>query len=486
MLEAMEAGLFLLFVPAHLGMLVAGVIIGSVLGIIPGLGGVVGVALLLPFTLMLEPASALPLLIGLVAVVTTADTIPCVLIGTPGSAGSQATILDGYPMAQKGEAGKALGAAFFVSAIGGVVGAAMLSVSVPIFRPLVMSFGISEFLAMAFLGLSMVAVLSGRNPLKGVIAGGLGILLSMVGEDPINAVGRWYMGTPYLLDKLSIVAVALGLFAIPEIVDLCVRGTQILNKENQKIEGKLSGVKEAFRHKRLIFGSAIIGGWIGFLPGMGTVVSNWVTYSCAVMFCKPNDQFGKGDIRGVIAPESANNSSMGGALIPTLAFGIPGSTVMALLLAALWMQGIVPGHSLLTTQLHLVYLIIWSLAIANILGACLAFAFTNQIAKLTRVRIHLLAPLILVPIFGGALLKTNHMGDIILLLLFGILGWLLKHLNWPRPALVLGFILGPIMEKYYFQTTMIYDSTWLLRPSVLIILALAALGIFFGFKLRPK
>ena len=486
MLEAFVKGFLILIDPLNFGMLIAGVIIGSMIGFIPGVGGVVGVALLLPFTFLMEPEVALPLIIGLIAVVTTADTIPCVLIGTPGSAGSQATILDGYPMAQRGEAGKALGAAFFVSAVGGVIGALLLSVSVPIFRPLVMSFGISEFLAMGILGLSMVAVLTGRSPLRGVIAAGLGLLLAMVGQDPINAIGRWYMGFPYLLDSLNVVAVALGLFAIPELIDLCARGTQIHKHGGGKVEGKLSGIKEAMRHKRLIFGSSMIGAWIGFLPGMGTVVANWVSYSCALMFCKPNDQFGKGDIRGVIAPESANNASVGGALIPTLAFGIPGSTVMALMLAALWIQGITPGQSLLTDKLHLVYLIIWSLAAANILGAVLAYVFTDQIARLTNVRIHLLAPLIIVPIFSGSLLTTNHIGDLIVLLVFGVLGWVMKHLGWPRPALVLGFVLGPMLEKYYFQTTMIFGNAWLQRPIVIIILVLAALGVIFGYRLRPR
>ncbi len=486
MLEAFEKGFLLLIDPFRFGMLVAGVLLGSVVGFIPGIGGIVGVALLLPFTFLMPPEVGLPLIIGLIAVVTTADTIPCVMIGTPGSAGSQATILDGYPMAQKGEAGKALGAAFFVSGVGGVIGALLLSISVPIFRPLVMSFGISEFLAMGILGLSMVAVLTGRNPLQGVISAGIGLMFAMVGPDPINTIGRWYMGFPYLLERLSVVAVALGLFAIPEIVDLCIEGTQIHKHANGKIMGKFSGVVEAMRHKRLIFGSAMIGAWIGFLPGMGTVVANWVSYSCAVMFCRPNDRFGKGDIRGVIAPESANNASIGGALIPTLAFGIPGSTGMALVLAALWIEGVTPGQSLLTDKLYLVYLIIWSLAIANILGALVAYAFTDQIARLANVPIHLLAPLILVPVYAGSLLKTNDIGDIVVLLFFGMLGWVMKHLNWPRPALVLGFVLGPILEQYYFQTTMVYGSSWIGRPLVIIILTLALLGVIFGYRLRPR
>jgi putative tricarboxylic transport membrane protein len=486
LLHAFVQGFQELINPINMAALVAGVVAGSILGFIPGLNGIVGVALLLPFMTLMPPEVGLPLMIGMVAVVTTSDSIPAVLIGTPGTAGSQATIMDGFPMGQNGEAGKALGAAFFVSGVGGVFGAAVLSISVPIFKPLVLSFGVSEFLAMGILGLSMVSALAGRDPPRGLIAAGMGILLSLIGQDPINAIGRWTLGTPYLLDGVDLGIMALGLFSIPEITNLCVRGTQIIKDSSIRIEDKFSGIKESMRHKRLIFGSATIGALIGFLPGMGTVVANWIAYTCAMMFCKPNDKFGKGDIRGVIAPESANNAAFGGALIPTLAFGIPGSTVTALMLAALWAQGITPGESLLTTKVHLVYLIIWSLAIANIIGAFLSYIFTNQIARLGKVHINILAPIILVPIFAGALMSTNSMADVLTLIGIGILGWVMVYLDWPRPPMVLGFVLGHFLERNYFKATMVYGDHWVYRPIVLVILALAAAGIFLGVKLRPK
>ena len=486
LMHAFVQGFLELINPINLGALVAGVVAGSILGFIPGLNGIVGVALLLPFMTLMPPEVGLPLMIGMVAVVTTSDSIPAVLIGTPGTAGSQATIMDGYPMGQAGEGGKALGAAFFASGVGGVFGAAVLSLSVPIFKPLVLSFGVSEFLAMGILGLSMVAALAGTDAPKGLIAAGVGILISLVGQDPINAIARWTLDTPYLLDGVDLGIVALGLFSIPEITNLCVRGTQIIKDSNVAITDKFSGVKEAMNNKGLVLGSATIGAMIGFLPGMGTVVANWIAYTCAMMFCKPNDKFGKGDIRGVIAPESANNAAFGGALIPTLAFGIPGSTVTALMLAALWAQGITPGESLLTTKVHLVYLIIWSLAIANIVGAFLAYIFTNQIAKLGKVHIHILAPIILVPIFAGALMTTNSMADVITLLAVGIFGWVMVYLDWPRPPMVLGFVLGHFLERNYFKATMVYGDHWVARPIVIVILALAVGGIFLGAKLRPK
>jgi len=487
MLEALFAGFHQLIQPISLAALMGGVLLGSVIGFIPGINGVVGVALLLPFTFHLPPEVGLPLIMGLLAVTTTADTIPCVLIGTPGTAGSQATVLDGYPMAQKGEAGKALGAAFFVSAVGGVVGAVVLSFSVPIFKPLVLSFGTAEFLAMALLGLSMVAVLSGSSPLRGIIAAGLGLLVAMIGLDPINSLPRWTFGTDYLLNGTSLVAVTMGLFAIPELVDLMASGRTI-QKDGQivpaHVGGKLEGIKAALRNKRLVMGSALLGSWIGFMPGLGTVVANWMAYSLAYAFCKDRENFGKGDVRGVIAPESANNAALGGALIPTLAFGIPGSATTALVLAALWIQGVTPGQSLLRDNLNLIYLIIWSVAVANIVGATLAYVFTDAFARLARVPIAYLAPVALVVIFAGTIVETGEIGDIVQLLVFGVIGWVMKHLDWPRPALILGFVLEPVLEQNYFQSTLIYGPEWLLRPIVMIILAVAVAGMVMCYRLR--
>jgi TctA family transporter len=333
----------------------------------------------------------------------------------------------------------------------------------------------------------MVAALTGRDPLKGIIAACVGIMLSLIGQDPVNAIPRWSLDTVYLLDGLNVVAVALGLFAIPELVNLCVRGTQIIKDSRVELADRYSGVKESWQHhKGLIFGTAAIGAWVGFLPGMGTVVANWLAYTAAMMFSKYNEKFGKGDIRGVIAPESANNAALGGDLIPTLAFGIPGSTAMALMLAALWSMGVTPGESLLTTNLYLVYMIIWSIAIANIMGALLCYFATNQIAQLGKVNINIIGPIVLMVIFASGLTRTNDVGDIIVLLLIGTVGWVMVYLEWPRPPLVLGFVLGPMLEENYFKATMVYGTDWLTRPTVLVILALAAVGIVGGAKLRPR
>lgn len=328
--------------------------------------------------------------------------------------------------------------------------------------------------------------MSGSQPSKGIITAGLGMLIAMIGIDPIFSVARWSFNQPYLIDRLNAVPMALGFFAIPELADLCITGSQIAEVPKEAFKGKWDGFREAFRHKALVISSSAIGALIGIMPGMGTAISTWLCYSWAVVVCKPKDQFGKGDIRGVIAPEAANNAGTAGALIPTLAFGVPGSTSMAVLLAAFYMVGIPPGPKLLTEHVDLVYLIFWTLAISNIIAACLCFWMTDYFAKVTKINIHILAPLVIMLIYAGAYTTTLEIGDIIALLGFGMLGYIMKYLDWPRPPLILGFVLCAIMEKFYFQSAMVFGNKWMLRPYVLVILGTAVVCIYLGSKLKKQ
>ena len=389
-------------------------------------------------------------------------------------------------MARKGEAGKALGVSLTVSAMGGLLGALLLTASVPVMKPLVLAFGSPEFLAMCLLGASLVGVMSGSQPSKGVIAAGLGMLIAMIGIDPIFSVARWSFNQPYLIDRLNAVPMALGFFAIPELTDLCITGSQIAEVPKEAFKGKWDGFREAFRHKALVFSSSAIGALVGIMPGMGTAIATWLCYSWAVVVSKPKDQFGKGDIRGVIAPEAGNNAGTAGDLIPTLAFGVPGSTSMAILLAAFYMVGVPPGPKLLTEHVDLVYLIFWTLAISNVIATCLCFWMTDYFAKVTKINIHILAPVVIMLIYAGAYTTTLEIGDIIALLGFGMLGYIMKYLDWPRPPLILGFVLSAIMEKFYFQSTMVFGNKWLLRPYVIVILGTAAVCIYLGSKLKKQ
>ncbi len=487
MLEAATTAFGNLMDPMRLLFLGMGVLMGLVLGAIPGLGGLVGLAIMLPFTFDMDPFMAFALMIGLISITSTSDTIPSVLFGVPGTAASQATILDGHPMARKGEAGRAFGAAYMASMMGGLFGAIVLAVSIPVLRPIVLAFGSPEFFMMGMLGISMVAVLSGNAPFKGLIAGAIGLAIGMVGMDPQTGVLRWVFGQLYLWDGLPLVPVALGVFAIPEIVDLTIRGTRIADVPTDKMKGVIVGIKDVFRNWFLTLRCGVVGVWVGATPGLGASVVDWFAYGHAIQSEKGAAQsFGKGDVRGVIAPEAANNAKEGGALIPTIAFGVPGSASMALLLGAMTIQGLTPGTAMLTKHLDVTYTMIWSLAIANVFGTGLCLLLTNQLAKIALMRIHLLTPLVIVMVFLAAFQATRHYGDIWSLLCFSLLGWFMKRFSWPRPPLILGLVLSSIIENYLFISIARYGASWLLRPIVLIILGLIVFSLIYGFKHKGK
>ncbi|MGZ0246349.1 MAG: tripartite tricarboxylate transporter permease, partial [Alphaproteobacteria bacterium] len=374
----------------RLGFLSFGVLIGLVLGVIPGLGGLVGLSLLLPFTFNMDPYTALAFMMGLQAVVVTSDTIPAVLFGVPGTVGSAATILDGYPMARKGEAGRAFGAAFSASVIGGLFGALLLGISVPVLRPIVLEIGSPELLAICVFGLSLVAVLSGGSPLKGLAGACIGLMVATAGDDPQTGTLRWTFDSLYLWDGLPVVPLALGLFAIPELADMAITKQSINVKDEDKQDvrfGQIEGIKDTFRNWFLVLRCASIGSALGAVPGIGASVIDWIAYGHAARTEKgAAETFGKGDVRGVIASEASNNAKEGGALVPTIAFGVPGSASMALILGAFLIHGLVPGPEMLTTRLDVTYTLVWSVAIANILGAGICFTFANQLAKVALVR----------------------------------------------------------------------------------------------------
>jgi TctA family transporter len=478
---------YLEVIPIPLAMLFAGVLFGLFLGAMPGLGGIVGLAIILPFTYDMDTTSALAIMIGVTAVVSTSDTIPAVLFGVPGTASAQATVMDGHPMAVKGEAGRAFGAAYMSSLIGGLVGACLLAVSIPILRPLVLMFGSPEFFMLGLLGISMVAVLAGSAPIKGLVAGAIGLIVGTVGSDPQLGELRYTFGHLYLWDRVPLVPVALGLFAIPEMVDLVVKGTKISNVPTKAMKGVAVGIRDAFDNWFLVLRCSALGTWIGFIPGLGASVVDWFAYGHAAQTVKgARETFGKGDVRGVIAPESANNAREGGALIPTVAFGIPGSSSMALILGGLMIQGIQPGPSMLKEHLDLTYTLVWSLALSNVFGTVILMFLTSQVAKLTQVRINIIAPIILAVVFLAAFQATAAMGDLGILMTAGVLGWLMKRFAWPRPPMVLGLVLANILERNLWISTNRYGLDWLLRPGVIAIFLLIIASLAYGFYMANK
>jgi TctA family transporter len=473
----------LLMEPHRLMFLGLGCLMGLVLGIVPGIGGLAGTAMLLPFTFTMDPYSAFALLLGLGATTATGDPIPAVLFGVPGGAASAATVLDGYPMAKRGEAGRALSAAYMASLMGGIFGACLLAISIPILRPVMLYLGSPELLAFSVLGISMVAVLSGSAPLRGIAAGCFGIMIAMIGSDPQTGTLRWTFDSLYLWDGLPLTPVLLGIFALPELCDLLISRAAIA-KGFEKInvyKGQWQGVKDCFQHWWLILRCSWIGGGIGSIPGISASVVDWLAYGHALKTEKgASETFGRGDVRGVIASESSNNAKEGGALVPTIAFGVPGSATMAILLGAFLIHGLVPGPDMLTKNLSITYSMVWSVALANILGAGLCYAFSPQFARIATLRYTLILPAVLGVVYIGAFEASRSWGDLIALLLFGLIGWLMKQFRWPRPPLILGLVLGDSIERYMFISIERYGLTWLARPVVAVLFLIAIVGL-----LRP-
>jgi TctA family transporter len=478
-LDAVFGALVIIADPERFGFLFLGVIFGLSIGILPGLGGVVGLTLLLPFTWDMDPYTALAFLMGLSSVVVTSDTITTVLLGVPGTVGSAATILDGFPMARNGEAGRAFGAAFSASMIGGVFGAFLLAISIPILRPAMLAIGTPDMLSFCIFGISVAAILSGGSVFKGLAGVCIGLIVAMTGDDPQTGTLRWTFDFLYLWDGIHIVPLTLGIFALPEIADLVIQRQSIqMDTSRTNPSGQRDGIRDTLRNWWLVLRCASIGTVLGSVPGVGTAVIDWVAYGHAARTEKgAADTFGKGDVRGVIASEAANNAKEGGALVPTIAFGIPGSASMVLILGAMLIHGLVPGPDMLGKNLDVTFTLVWSVAIANLLGAGICFAFAHQLAKLALVRIGILAPAVLVVVFIGAYQGSRQFGDLYVLLIFGVLGWFMKRMRWPRPPLVLGFVLGDTIETYMFISWQLYEWAWILRPVVLVMFAITLYGI---------
>ena len=484
--------LTLIFQPEQLMFLTAGVLLGLSIGVLPGLGGIAGLALVLPFLYGMDPVSGLALMIGLIAVIPTSDTFSSVLMGIPGSSASQATVLDGFPLAKQGHAARALSAAFVSSLFGGLFGAVVLTFFILLARPLILAFGLPEMLMITLLGLSMVAILAGRVPLKGVVAAGLGLMVGTIGSAP--AGGSLRMSTydlPYLVDGFSLVIVGLGIYAIPELVAL-LRQDRAISTSGGLGDGWTQGLRDWWQHKWLSTRCAVIGVLVGVIPGLGGSVVDWLAYGSAVQTAKDKSKFGHGDIRGVIAPESSNNAKEGGGLIPTLIFAIPGSGSMAIFLGGLALLNMTPGPQMVRNDLDVTYTIVWSLALANVIGAGLCILLSKWIAKMTTIRFTVLAPYLFMIIAFAAFQSRQSPMDLAALVGIGIIGILLRRFDFSRPAFLIGFVLSTQTEIFVNQAFQIagarfrrsVEAGWdyLISPITVTLLILTVLSIYFGIK----
>jgi putative tricarboxylic transport membrane protein len=480
MLASALHALQLLLEPSRLLLLLVGVLIGLAIGVLPGLSGIVGLAMLIPFTYNLDEYTAFALLLGMAAVITSSDFITAVLFGVPGHVGAAATVIDGHAMAKKGEAGRAFGAGFASSLAGGLVGAIVLAISIPVLRPLMLAIGSPELLAFTLFGMSMVATLSGRAPLKGLTAAGLGLMIAMVGSRAQSGTLRWTFDWLYLWDGVPLIPATLGIFALPELAELAVTRKRIAGDNAPKISlsNQWEGVRDVGRNWWLVVRCGLLGTGLGAIPGIGSSVIDWIAYGYAQRTEKNSETFGTGDVRGVIAPEASNNAKEGGHLVPTIAFGVPAGASMAILLGAFLMHGLTPGPDMLTKHLDLTYMIVWSLTLAHVIGAIICILCSGWLAQISRVRPEVLLPVIIALVFVAAFDGEHDWGDLYSLLFFGVIGWAMKRLGWPRPPMVLGIVVGGIFERYLFISTQLYGWGWLTRPAVLAILACVVWALY--------
>lgn len=458
-----------------------GILISSTLVAMPGIGSKTAIAIMLPFAFTLNKYEAICLIMSIWAVSQTGGCITSILFSVPGGGGSQATILDGYPMARNGEAARALAAAFTSSAIGGVYGALVLMASIPILQPLVLLLGPPEFFMFVMVGLAMVGTLSGSAPLKGIICSLFGLAISMIGIHSLTGVDRLTFDQLHLMDGIKLVPLTIGLFAVPEMIYMAAKGSSISSMPLGDLSsGRWQGIKDSFKHSWLVFRCSMIGVWIGILPGLGSSVTDWFAYGHAKQTEKgARDSFGNGDVRGVIAVEAANNAGAGGGLIPTLAFGIPGSSTLALIFGGLIIVGIQPGKDMLTKDLDVTFSMMWLLIISSILTTIICLVLTRQLAMATKVRPTVLVPMILVMAAIGAFSAAGRYEDVLVMIAFGTLGHFMRAASWPRPPLLLGLVLGPIAERHLATSVQLYGASFLWRPGVLIIFALLIASVLW-------
>ena len=496
MLEALFSALATILSGPSLFFLILGVLIGLVVGVIPGFGGTVGLSLLLPFVFGMEPVSGIAMMMGLMSVVATSDTFPAVLIGVPGSVSAQATVMDGFPLAKKGQAARALSAAFFSSLFGGLFGAVILTAIIQIAKPIILAFGTGEMLMLAIFGISVVGTLTGSSIFKGLAAACLGMIVGCIGISPASSEYRLDFSTMlevqnpmvmYLGGGIHLMVVAISIFAFPEIVELLRSNKAVSEKAELEKSGWLKGLKDFLKNKFLVLRCSFIGSFIGLIPGIGGSCIDWISYSHAKTTVKDNENFGNGDIRGVIGPESSSNSKEGGALVPTLLFGIPGSGGTAILMGGLILLGVDPGIQMIDTQLDLIYTIIWSLAVANIFGAIICVAMAKPISKLTIINFTVLAPFLISLILFAIFNSTRSWGDLIFATFIGVMAVFMKRYDYSRVALMIGFVLSDSIETYLYQTMQFYEFTELFtRPIFLVLILVSVFSIYSGIKIINK
>ena len=488
MLEASVDAFFHLFSPGPLLAMLLVLPVALFSGLMPG-GGLPVSVVVLSLAVHLDPWVAITIVVFHMAASDITEPIPAILFGVPGARSAQATVLDGYPMAQKGLAGVALGASYTTTIVGGVIGAIALLLALPVSRQLLEWFGSAEFFLLTLMGVLAVAVVSAGAFVKGILTAAFGIAIAMVGYADLGGNVRAAMGFDfYLWDGFGLVPVVVGLFALPEAIALVVGDTTIARARLDTLlrEAKADvwrGMWQAWNHKWLMARSSLIGVFVGIMPGVGGSAAHWIAYAQARQ-TEPGgtETFGKGDVRGVIASDAANNSVDGGVLIPTVVFGIPGSGGMAIVLAILILTGITPGPLMLTRHLDLTVSMVYTIAFANLVVVPIMLAFAPTLCRISVVPPNILAPVVVGIVSLAALAASGSLGDLGAVLAFGMLGVFMKRYGWPRPPILIAVALADILERFLWISVSNYGWGMLLRPQFLVILAFMVAVTLFSLR----
>ncbi|WP_404455063.1 tripartite tricarboxylate transporter permease [Oceanobacillus kapialis] len=483
MLENIMIGLSNIGDPFNLFILFAAVSVGFVGGAIPGISGTMLIVILLPLTYGLDANAAFILLTAIYATASFSGAISAILFRTPGTPEAVATVFDGYPMAQNGKAGRALGIAIFSSATGGIVGTIFLITLTPLLSNVALSFSSPEYFALAALGLTVVASLSGKDIIKGLIGVLFGLMLATVGMDALTGTLRYTFGSAQMTSGIELIPVLIGLFAVSEFLKKSSEITDGLKKTTEKVKTKIFEMKIFKKIYGTMARSSLIGVFIGILPGIGATTAAMLSYSETVRWTKnPEPEFGKGNPKGISASETSNNAAAMGTLVPLLSLGIPGGATTAVILGAFILHGMQPGPTLFRTNSELMYTIFAGLLIANILILILAKPFIRVFTKIVNIPYYVMGPLILILCMIGTYAVRNSYFDVWIMFIFGFLGFFLEKMKFPLATIILGVVLGPIAESEFRRSVEMANgdlSIFFTRPISLGLLIVAVLMLFF-------
>ncbi len=489
MIEHLFNGLLTAFSPEVLPILIFGVVGGIVLGALPGLTATMGVAILLPFTFGMSSTPALVMLIGVYIGGIYGGSIAAILLKTPGTPASAATVLDGHTLAERGQAARALSISAVASFVGGLISTIVLIAIAPLLANFALRFNAPEYFALALFGLTIIASVSAQNILKGLLAGTIGLLISTVGLDPISSVPRFTFGVMDLYSGINVIPVLIGLFALSEAINQIEKVMKEKRTEIPKFDHKLLSKQDLKDMMPTAIKSGVLGTSIGSVPGAGADISAFVCYNEAKRVSKNPDEFGKGSIRGLAAAEAGNNGVTGGALVPLLTLGVPGDAVAAVLLGALIVQGLTPGPLLFAHSPDVVYGVFSSMLVANVVMLIVGLVGIRFFCRIIEVPKLLMIPIIIFLSVVGAYAINNSMFDVGIAIAFGILGFVLGKLDIPASPILLAIILGPMAETNLRKSLLMYENSWSFlyeRPIALGFILLAIFSVYSTMKMKKK